>query len=189
MLGLGYSADLNLQRKALRFFSKELLLRPYAPVRVVFNAADLSRLGDGLTTHPLQFVLQVFLEGISPLFRAAEKQPRGPAARAAPMYTSIRLLACLAHEVFSRNPGVFQRVQELAHRQYGVDAMSVTKAEGIYFLVAKAMKKTWGYDVEAVQPDNQDFVRTYLHPYRVQYRSLVARCLEVPGIWQRLLGL
>ena len=53
------------------------------------------------------------------------------------------------------------------------------------------MKKTWGFDVEAVQPYDRDFARTYLYPYKDQdlYRALVARCMEVPGVWQRLLGL
>ena len=72
-----------------------------------------------------------------------------------------------------------------------MEAASVGTIEAIYFLIVRAMKKTWGFDVEAVQPYDRDFARTYLYPYKDQdlYRALVARCMEVPGVWQRLLGL
>ena len=190
MLEFGYSPDLALQRKALGFFAKDLLVRSYPPVRIVFNATDLPRLSAGLLAHPLQFVLQVFVHGTSRLLKSAGKQPRGLSAQTASFTEIIRFLACLADELFSRNFEALQRVQALAHAAgYGDNATAVTKLEAIYFLVAKVMNKTWGYDVEAVQEYDRDFARTYLYPYREQYRAAVSRCFDVPGIWQRLLGL
>ena len=187
----GFSPDRDLQRRALNYIANDLLLRPYPRLRVVFNAAELPRVLNALAAHPLQFVLQVFLGGTNQMFVAARKQPRGPAAKIAPIAAIIRLLACLADEVISRDQEVFQRIQALAHQEggYGVNAMSVTKLEALYFLVGREMKKTWGYAVEDVQPYDRNFARTYLYPYKAQYRAVVARCFEVPGIWQRLLGL
>ena len=101
------------------------------------------------------------------------------------------MLACLAHEVLSRDQKVFRRVQTLAHEgaDYGAAAAAVGMIEAVHFLVVRAMKKTWGFDVEAIQPFDRNFARTYLYPYKDQYRGLVTRCLKVPGVWQRLLGL
>ncbi len=186
----GFSPEVDLQQRALNFFANDLLIRVYPPVRVVVNAIDLPRLCDGLATHPLQFALQVFLFGTNAMFEAAGKRPPGPAAQKAPIAGVAKFLACLADEVISRDQKVFQRIRVLAQQAgYGVDAATVNRLEAIYFLVARAMKKIWRLDLEAVQPYDRDFARTYLYPYRKHYRAPVARCLQISGVWQRLLAL
>lgn len=187
----GCAPDPALQRRALGYFTTDVEVRRYPPLRIAFNATDLPKLRDGIAAHPLQFVIQVLLGGTIQIIQKAGKQPRGPKARIAPMAAIIRLLACLADEVISHDAKMFRRIQVRAHQeaQYGSDARSVSKLQAIHFVVTRAVQQRWRFDVEAIQPYPEDFARTYLYPYKTEYAALVARCLEIPGVWQRLLAL
>src|SRR5206468_802030 len=123
---------------------------------------------------PLPCALQIFFVTAS-MVKAARKQPRGRAVRLRNLPRLIQFLACLANEMMSRSPELFSALQQLAHSQgsYGVDPVSVTRLECIYFVVARALHTAWDYDLEEIQAFPNDFARTYLYPYKEAYRTTV----------------